>query len=100
MDIKTLCQHQWRPGQFPHNLPIVLTRFKRRNKCSVLSGDAGSPGRQERIFGDLALFSLWLVSREITLRGGRVSGRSGAAMRSDAREDVRFTLVPAPENPW
>jgi len=21
--VKALCQHQWRPGRFPHNLPVV-----------------------------------------------------------------------------
>ena len=39
----------------------------------------GPAQRNARGIGDLALFSLLLVSHEITLRDGRVSG--GAAMR-------------------
>jgi hypothetical protein len=36
----------------------------------------GSSGPVKEPVSDLALFSLWLVSHEITLRGGRVSGEA------------------------
>ena len=58
----------------PH---VINNRYSARRGRQIPIKLTGIPIRRSD------LVYLWLVSREITLRGGRVSGRSGAAMRSD-----------------